>query len=211
MLPSVVSKIPYVDTGVVLTRNIPLPAGLVVGNTLALILETDATPSLPADWFLKDTHVLSGFPHHLPTESIYTHLIDGSEGATVTVTTSGPDPAGTAIAAECYQIAGATGQFAFGSPNSANNPPSVTLPWGASDVLALAIAGGIGVTNPPQNILAYPTGYTGGFIAAIPIGGGSYVASATAQLTGVTSVDPPAFTLLRTVNAKWAQTMVIKG
>lgn len=126
-----------------------------------------------------------------PSVAIYYRVADGTEGESISVSTSGSE----ASAHTTYRITGYSGtpeinSVATGSSNSPN-PGSLSPSWGAKDTLWFAFQchdGGNDLTT------AYPTSYTNGREDTYDNSGGAGVATARRELNA-TSDDPGTFTI----------------
>lgn len=136
---------------------ISLPASLVSGNLLVVALSLDGLNSVtwPAGW----TEIIDANRSGV-TASVAWRRIDGSEGATITVTVDAS--ASEMSCAKVWQISGDdTGQApeaASANNNGATpNPPSLTPTGGAKDYLWLVFA----CLQPGSNVATgFPTGFT---------------------------------------------------
>jgi hypothetical protein len=200
--PSVVNTSVFGDSAASTTHAVTLPASIVAGNLLMLSLVIDATGNsitTPAGWTTLVTQNSSGV-----TSSIIYKTATGSEGATVTVTSTSAK-----MAAIGYQISGwqgtpenstvATGGTA--NPNSGSLTPS----WGSADDLFLSVA----LIHGLVTTSVYPTNYTNGLTQGTTSTNAATVASAQRQLTAA-SDDPSAFTI--SAGNSWvAYTVAIQG
>lgn len=140
------------------SHTINLPASISSGDLLIVAVSMDGNTSLtwPAGWTALSGPTNSGGDGTL--EARY-RIADGSEGATITITTA----ASEAQSHISWRITGWHGTTPpeAGTPATANNsspdPPSVAPSWGSEDNLYIAVMGW-GVST--SNISAYPTNYS---------------------------------------------------
>jgi len=213
--PTVVSRSYYGDPSYTLSHSVPLPASLVAGNLLILVVgySNGSAPqgqvTTPSGWTKLDS--ITGTNKAL--EYIFYKTATGSEGATLTVTSTN---VARGMGFLAYQIAGWSGTPQIGTAatgtNATPDPPSVTPTSAAS--LALALCGGDG-DGSPQTISSYPAGYSNGQVGATT-GTGSlltgFAAGAEATISGTSPVDPGTFALGFTPDENWwAQTVIVNG
>jgi hypothetical protein len=189
---------------------VPLPASLVSGNLLIIIVSLFQSAardsSAPSGW--TELFDIVG-PTNIREFSCYYKVSDGSEGASVNVAISGSL---TGWAANSYQISGFTGApeaTTTTGNNSAPNPPSLTPSWGSAKTLWLAACAG--ADNGAAAITAAPSNYTD-LIQASHLSGSDpipVVASARRELEA-TSDDPAAFGQSGTFNDWAAATIGIR-
>jgi hypothetical protein len=180
-----------VTTPAATSHVISLPAGIVSGNLLLAIfgIGGNTVGSWPAGWTeLWGTEL----PASVGRLECRYRIADGSEGATITVTTSGA----LTSSHTTYRIdtfsgnAPVAGTTATATSTNAN-PPSLTPSWGAKDTLWIAVAGVSG--SAPS---AAPANYTNLLTAATP----TTLGSARRELNAATE-DPGVFT---SANDQWA-------
>jgi hypothetical protein len=177
------------------SHDINLPASIAAGDLLLAAIATDrsSTTTWPAGWTELDDGLNSASTNAL---SIAYRIADGTEGSTVTVTTS----ASGATAHRSWRIAGhdpgtppevaAQGGLASVNPN-----PPVLNPgaWAVEDTLWFALAS----WRAGATVSAYPSGYGSGVSSVAASGGGSNgVGVAGARDINTTSqVNPPTYTI----------------
>ncbi len=195
--PTVAATTGGTQTTPTTTHTVNLPAGVTNGDLLVVIFGTDIAPVVtwPSGWTVIVSTNHAGF---LQTE-VASRFADGTEGATITVTTDAAVPS----AHNSYRI---TGHDAATAPQGAivdgvddlPDPPALTPAWGSADTLWLA------VTNKGDAALTgYPANYTNG--TDFSITGGHGVASARRARTAA-SENPGPFTLAAT--AGWVAATV---
>lgn len=163
---------------------ISLPAAIVSGDLLIAIWNPDGTGAgtWPAGWTqLWATNLPANTGR---TECRY-RVADGTEGASITVTTA----AAVTSSHATYRIDTFSGNApeagVTATANSANaNPPSLTPSWGAKDTLWIAVAA---VDN--TDVTAAPTSYTNLLTGATP----TRLGTARRELNAATE-DPGTFT-----------------
>jgi hypothetical protein len=179
------------------SHAVTLPSGIVAGELLISAFTADGNPTItwPAGW----TEFATGnAPANVAKISIVYRWTDGSEGSTVTVTTSASEQSSHVT----LRIAGAKNPAsqppeasvaASGSSGSDPNPAALTpIGTGAENYLWLAVFGqdvgnGFGQVKSPED-------YIGGQVALTSTATGT--ATATAERTKfATSEDPGGFSL----------------
>lgn len=199
--------------GAVQNHTINLPTGIASGHLLVAIVTFDAvsgtiTPTWPAGWTQIYHHEMLGGSFDTIQAARY-RVADGSEGASITVTT-------TPFVASAHNTYRITGHDSGTSPpeigtwvddntgvNLSPDPPNLAPTGGSRDYLWIAVCG----YTRNRTTDAYPTNYTGGFYNLNTVANIAGVASATRALTA-SSDNPTAFTL--SANTGWiANTMAI--
>jgi hypothetical protein len=182
------------DTANTLSRNATLPASIVAGNLIVAFIAADlassaTTITMPAGWTDKATQQFGSVVRC----SVFARVADGTEGATVTITTS----ASEACAWHFYNISswfGAAAGCEVGTPAAAGStnpdPPSLTPSWGAADTLWLAGAGNDGNVA----VTAGPASYTNFVNTRWANTAGCGVSSARRELNTATE-NPGVFTM----------------
>lgn len=171
------------------SHTVSLPAGITAGDELIVIFGIKrGSITTPSGWTLLHN---SG-PAPQPEIAIYRKVASGSEGSTVSITTSLSEISNHYT----FRLSGAgateVGTVATGS-STAPDPTSLTPVGGALDYLWIAAQ-----VNNGGSTTGYPTNYTNG--AAVEAGGESYVAVARRELNA-SSENPGAFTL--SVSQNW--------
>ncbi len=183
------------------SHAITLPASLVAGNLIVILTNIGSTSSFNSlgGWTeLVDDGVAAGM-------TIWYRRSDGTEGATVTFTSSGT----TRSASIAYQIQGAadpatrTPELSTVATGTSISPQStiVTPTGGAKDYLWISVAGMAGeeadddtwVNTPPTNFLPNPPLQKSCGTAGTNLGGlimaASFASNATSQTPGSFNVD----------------------
>lgn len=194
------------------SHTVSLPAGISVGDGLLIFATvTNATdyPSAPGGWSNLAFLGLSDMPGR--NLSVFYRVADGSEGATVTLTTS----SGRVSAHVTMRIAGADpgtppeAAITSGSSSTTPDPPSLTPSWGAKRSVWIAVAGNAGAVITQS---AQPSGYGNPQTSsANGSTAGTRVNTFTAdKIDTVSSDDPSTFTV--SASATWlAATVAVKG
>lgn len=183
--PNIASKSNTTWAGV--SANVTLPAGIAVGDLLVLgIFSRSTSVDVPSGW----TSVTNYTESATNTLRTMVRIADGTEGASVAVTTGG----GGCIAL-CARYDGAGGVFdaslvegtsaGSGGVMTSVNPPALTPSWGAMDASWLVFGGG-GLYNYEATTWPYPNDQYG---AGISGAYGCYVAYCS-QDQNVASADP---------------------
>lgn len=173
------------STSATTSHSMSLPASITAGEMLLLIIQGSddtVTWTTPTGWDGQILNNSTGGFHR--TVAFYKLSASGSEGATVSVTSSG----NTDSAYTSYRVSGhdtSTAPEANSSSTSETatpNPPSLTPAWGSAATLWIA-----GCTiSGSQTLDSYSSGYSGGRKDGT---GTRFVASAYLQST-VSSEDP---------------------
>lgn len=192
------------------THTVNLPAGITSGQLLIVAFcnggaSTASVTTPGSGWSTRFTNTFNAAGG--PTLTVFYRFADGSEGSTITVTTSGS--AGSSHVS--YRITGVdTGTNPESGTSSENqsstpDPPTVTASWGSADNLFLAM---VGWEPGSQAVTGYPTNYTlSQTLDRWNSGSGSGTIMAGRQLASAT--DNPGTFSSPTVN--WvAGTVVIK-
>lgn len=204
--PTVVNNNTTGDSAAGTSHTINLPGSLVSGNLGVLIIGSGANPgTVTATGWTFLAADSGGTSQYL---SFGYRTLNGTEGATVTVSTSNS----TKCACIAYQISGWSGTpekaTVANGTSTTPDPPAITPSWGTADILVLAA---IAVANNASITTAAPTNYTN--LQTIGTSGGSTAISAASAERGLTSVsteDPGTFTL--SVSKGWnAQTYAIRA
>jgi hypothetical protein len=176
-----------------------LPTGIASGDLLLVFFGFYQGPTAiwPADWTQRFSVNVTGEVHF----QLYSRIADGTEGATITVTTS----TSVASAHTSFRI---TGQHASstpesttdtngGAPSSTPKPASLSPTWGAEDSLWIAaVCADHGATT--NSISAYPASYINGRDDSVHEGAptDNGVTLGTAYRTrNIATEDPGPFTL----------------
>jgi hypothetical protein len=180
------------------SHTLNLPSGIVAGERLLLVIGKSSTLAqnctTPAGWTqLINENQAQGALH------VYTRIADGSEGATLSLTTS----AATAVCCMAFRMKNAAsatgpaiGTTATGS-STAPNPPSLTPSWGSARNLWIAFGG---IRSTAATVSAWPTGYTNNQTSLASTGGTTNrLFLATKYATGTVD-DPATFTLSASVS-----------
>lgn len=190
------------------SHTINLPSGIVSGNLLIVFFTCgppnngDVTITWPAGWNILSETFLAGSLGH--KQSTYYRRADGSEGSTITITTS----ALRVSAHGSYRITGhhatrnpEAGVAATGSSTSANPPSLNPSAWGTEDTLWAAFGS---AESGAAQFSGFPSGYT---LNQLSVSGNNVQLGAAAKQSRVESEDPGTFT---NPNAPWiAQTFAV--
>lgn len=178
------------DSEDVTEHTVNLPGGIQAEDLLLVFFATDGAPTItfPNGWVRRISHS-SGTSVRLAAAY---KIADGTEGATITVTTSSAQMA----AHISYRITGYTGTPSFLSESSGGgesvnpDPPSLSPPWEASDTLWFAACAWDGA----HYVSDYPTNYTNGYFEWISGPGACGVGACRRELNAE-SEDPGTFTI----------------
>ena len=192
--PAVVTTNVGNETTLDTSYSAPLPASLVSGNLLIVILSGysglgASQYNTPAGWTQLFQSSGTG---NLRSLAAFYKVSNGSEGSTLALTLTG---IGMLKASTAYQISGyqsvpEAGTTATGT-SSAPNPPNLAPSWGSANNLFIALCGQLDSALTPQTA---PTSY-GSIIQDTTTGSGidnPRTASAVRELTA-SSDDPGAF------------------
>jgi hypothetical protein len=194
--PAVVNTSSFNDAAST-SHAVTLPASIVAGNLLLVFFTTGTagcTSTIPTGWsaLYQDVNITASL-----FASCFYKTADGTEGATLTITTSGS----TKIAANAWQISGWSGTPTVSTVKTgASTTPSSNIlsPTGSSaDFLFLTIAH----VSVFSNTSSYPSSYINGVNAQTSASGDASTTSASRQLT-TTSETPGSFTMAST--GSWA-------
>ncbi|HXE75321.1 MAG TPA: hypothetical protein VNN18_06780 [Candidatus Xenobia bacterium] len=181
-----------------------LPTGIASDDLLIIIASFDAVPTVtwPSGWTqLIHTATTNNFA----TFDVYYRIADGTEGSTITVTTSTSEGS----AHTSYRITGYQGTPEVCTVVVANtnvpNPCSLSPSWGADDTLWLAVMG----YNGNHSISAFPTNYSNTISNRWASSNGTGVGSGERQLNAA-SEDPGTFTISAS-NDTAASTLAVRG
>ncbi len=188
------------DTNAVGSHTINLPGSIVAGNLLVIVAGIGSASAL--------TYTISGFSQLLSSTGTNTRLIiwtktaAGSEGATITMSSS----ANVAASFTSYQISGWLGiEAAATNGSGANpNPPNLTPTWATTKTLWLAAQTAFTTVGNSLSVSTYPSSFTNGIQSSwsIPITPGGSTGSA--QLASeVGSMDPGTFALSTGSGVTW--------
>jgi hypothetical protein len=182
-----------------------LPANIVTGNLLIVQFTAKNNPVVtwPAGW----TDAINDGPDiaNASRTEVHYRFADGSEGATITITTDTPQTSGH----RSWRIVGAhettppEGAAVTGASATPDPPNLDTTAWDLEDSLWLALAGATSNTG----VTAYPTNYTNTFLRRVA--GGPTIASAERSLN-VSAENPDTFTLTAGSAAWRAVTVAVR-
>jgi hypothetical protein len=183
--PTVAARADSQTTTGNMNHTVSLPTGIVNGNKLivAFVCDGQETPGWPAGWTQIAIRSTTGL-----TTECRERAADGTEGATITVTTTAAAEAGH----RSWRITGhhasspTEGDTSSGAAGTTADPPNLIPSWGADDTLWIAVAGRDINT---ATISSYPTNYTDGFTGQ----NGRVISTAERQLNAA-SEDPGVFT-----------------
>lgn len=178
------------------SHTVNLPTGIASGDLLLLFFAVQGgnqTVTWPAG-YTKAFETASGVDaNNDVTFSTYYRVADGTEGSTITVTTS----ASKSSAHETYRITGYSSTPVSGTASTSAstlnpNPPSLTPGGGAKDFLWFAVAA---VDSGNATCDAFPTNYINTGSSNGGTGGsGAIICFATRAINGATE-DPGSFTI----------------
>jgi len=183
----------YDGTGTSHTVN--LPSGIASGDLLLVFFNSESNPTItfPDGWY----NLFQASYSTNVTFGAWYRIADGTEGSTITVTTS----TSQSTDHTSYRITSYSGTPTVGTAvtgiGTTPNPPSLTPSWGAKDILWFAAVGYWGSFN----ISAYPTNYTNGRKDGLNL----CLGTARRELNAA-SEDPGTFTL--TGSALWVANTV---
>jgi hypothetical protein len=191
----------YVNATASTSHPVALPS-LVPGQILLCFIRwggTTLTPTTPSGWTQVVLHSSSG------THAVYAKIATGSEGASVTISTT----ASVQVTAVTYAIAGADFAKVVGAATSgtSSNPPLVNASWGSQEHIAFAMASN---RNGTRTITTVPAGYSNLRTARTNTADTSGSATNVATLQGVmASADPASFSWNLTASAAHATTVIV--
>jgi hypothetical protein len=174
----------------VTSHTVSLPANISAGDLLIVFFSCDANETVT--WPTGDGWASIFHETNSMTLDIGYKIADGTEGATITVTTGSAEQS----AHISYRI---TGNHRYLAPevstgatgnSTAPNPDSLTPTGGAKDYLWIAVEG----NTDGDAASAYPTNYTNGQTNAVGTTAGANIAVARRELNA-SSEDPAAFTI----------------
>jgi hypothetical protein len=194
--PTVAGRNNSADSSDATSHTVALPSGTInSGDLLIVHFVVDGTPTItwPTNWVsIADRAHGDG----AASKSACAYKIaDGTEGASITVTTSASEKASS----RSWHITGWHGTTVPEAANAAGNdaapnPPNLSPSWGAEDTLWLALHGH---ESTLTSVTAYPTNYVNTFGQGTSGGSGAtnvMQAVAERQLNAA-SEDPGTFTL----------------
>ena len=191
--------------------SVNLPTGIVAGNGLIIIVTQydGGTFTTPSGWTLINSTNNTGSAG--PTTAVYARVATGSEGSTVSVSTSTTQEA-TAIS---FRITSWYGAITSGIEATASaqttttpNPPSLTASWGNASNLWIAYVGSRG----SRTLTAYPTDYTLYQTQALnPLYSDRGETFMAARELATATQDPGTFSFDSTAREVVAGTLVIRG
>jgi hypothetical protein len=186
--------------------TVSLPGSLTVGQRLIAIAAGNfATVTWPSGWTRFVSGGGSGGAGSAGVSAAY-HDVDGTEGASITITLVALDEAVCSV----YRLAGCAATAPEGTSvvigTSVNpNAGSLTASWGSDKNLFITAMGGL-VTGG-NTLTSYPSGYALSQSFAVPAN--AYLGVACRQVSGATD-DAPAWTL-GTSDTWAAATIVVRG
>lgn len=194
------------------THTVNLPSGLASGHLLLVFFScrnSTATITTPSGWTQVTADFNSGGSASGQTISaIYRRTSDGSEGSTLSVTTS----ASNACASISKRITGhhastdpeAAGTAATG--NSSNpNPPSLSPSWGAEDTLWIAMEANVA----DRAVSVWPTDFNDNQLRVASSTGTNVTLAYSERSVNASSQDPSAMTIAAPEN--WgSQTVAVR-
>ena len=146
--PRVENQATTVGNSLTTSHSTDLPSGIVAGEILMIVIAAGSAATA------------SGWSALISNDiTVLWKVATGSEGATVTVTTSGS----TVYAAVAYRISNGQSVEAGSASGTSTNPdpPSLSPTWGAAKTLWFAAAESIPTSPGGTNqISAFPSGYT---------------------------------------------------
>jgi len=195
--PTVVTAANSVQATDSTSHTVSLPSGIVSGDLLIGFFSCDGTatvtwPNEGTDWIeiVSNASVANRL-------SIAWRKADGTEGASITVTTSASEESVHIV----YRITGHIDpstqppEQASTTGSGVNpNPPDLTPTGGAKDYLWFAIEG----SDDDDLVTVYPTSYTDGETYGSSTGGGDCGIGAARRELNAASENPGAFTIAAT-------------
>lgn len=204
--PAVVTRSTYVNTGsTTSTTAVTLPASLVSGNVILLVVQLGSgagTLTTPSGWTLLDG------PHGTRIQYIFWKVSTGSEGATVSISSS----IALALAAIGYQISGVVGApqiSTVATGNSGQPDPGALTPTSLASLSIASTSGGFS-SGSTQTVSSYPSGYSNGQVIARPSNPWGWAAGTEKTLSGTASENPGFFTM-HTSGFWAAQTIILNS
>lgn len=204
--PDVSNTATAFDTATTTNHTVNLPSGIVAGDRLISFF-TAGAPGYPAGWteIIADTGPPGG--------SAYYRDCDGTEGASITVTTGSAVACASAVyllLAGTFDSAQAPEGASIDGTSSTPNPPSLSPSWGTDKSLWVAAAS---IGNTTIDTTAWPTGYDDNQLEANATAGtgtSKRGIAVGARDLEVASDDPGTFTTSVTLN--WvALTVAVLG
>lgn len=203
--PTVAATNTGVNDTAATSHTFNLPAGIVAGNLLIVFATADAsTPAavftFPDGW----AELYQSNSASYGTAACYYKIADGTEGATITVTTDKTQE----TSHTSYRITGF-----MGVPEAINNiaadsinpdPPSLTASWGADNNLWIAAEHNDGTAS----VAAVPAGYGGGINA---VSGGGGCSTGTSQINNAAATENPGVYNLTGAEQWITGTVVVAG
>jgi hypothetical protein len=189
----------------------PLPAGVTIGDLLIVAVSanqpsTSVAISTPTGWTLRDSTTNRFFSHGV--SAIFTRIADGTEGATLTLTT--PAQASTWDAVIAAFFSADFDQLATGALTSSTAIPGPSVTPSAAGDLILQILFGVTGAGGSIPTVTPPSGFTE-LIDSRPASSGASVEISNKLLVGGSGSPTGTFTTtLGTSEPWWATTLAIK-
>lgn len=195
------------------SHTVGLPTGITAGELLIAIFASDGAPThtWPSGWNAAGNDLIGTTTSTDVTLSAKQRVADGSEGSSITVTTSVSEWAAwiTFRVTDWHGTTAAEAGTATGSSANANPPSLNPANWDVEDTLW--IAGACNDTGGADNddITAHPASYTGIGIALATTNAGG-VCLAAAQRNNATAAEDPGTLTAPTTEAWVAYTIGIR-
>lgn len=180
-----------------------LPSGIVAGNLLIMVFCEEAVPDPAVTWPAGWTQISDSFTTTNKFQIRY-RIADGSEGASITVTSPSWQSAYV-----CYRITAWHGTTppevgtAVTNSSGTANPPSLTPSWGAADTLWIAAASVVG--SGIGGFTGYPASYG---LSNLAVTSDNVRIGVAGRQLNAASDDPGTFT--QGVITWWAQTVAVR-
>jgi hypothetical protein len=143
---------PTVLTTTTTNPSLAVPAGAVVGERLLVVAAAFTAISMPAGW-----NTVAYLATSSEAIGVYERTVDGTEGASITVTISGTG--GKYLSMERYvNINTAAGSIVGVTTNGTTDPANITPSWGLANTRWLAM-GGLRNTGGASSF-TWPSDYT---------------------------------------------------
>jgi hypothetical protein len=181
-------------------HTVNLPGSIVAGNLLIVVasIGTGTAQTVAISGFAQLHNNVSGGDRLI----IFTKTADGSEGATINMTTSGNVP----TAENSYQISGWGGIEAASTTGTGANPdpPNLSPSWAITKTLWLAAVSARTTAGNVLTVSTFPSTFTDGIQAswALAVAPGG-VAGSARLASAVASMDPGTFALNTGSSVTW--------
>lgn len=198
--PPVINSRTFSSTNATSVSHITTLPALTVGRKFILVMtnaNAAVTTTMPAGW-TRVTPSASLFIH------VWERVVDGTEGASVTVTSSTAQKSDQAI----YEVSNYSGTAEVGTEatgtNTTPDPPAVTPSWGADSAMVLALYCNNTATAPASA----PSGYSN--LSSVNAGGAQPGLGMADKTITASSEDPGTFSATG-ATVWYSQTIAIRG